>query len=203
MSQLPLDTEVLTPIDANVASPETPGTRFFPPFAVTAELEAEAVKRLAQFPDDQKRSAVLPLLHFIQHHHGFISAEAISWVAERLGLTPVKVLEVVTFYPGFRQSAPGQFHIRVCRTLSCAMAGSYELMERLCELTGIDRSDADSHHHPVSVSPCGKFSVEFAECLASCGSAPVCLVNDTFHENVTAAKAEELLATCKPDAAAH
>jgi NADH-quinone oxidoreductase subunit E len=73
------------------------------------------------------------------------------------------------------------------------MGGSYELMERLCELTGIDRSTMDSHHHPVAVSPCGNFSVEFAECLASCGTAPVCMVNDDFHEGVSAAKAEELL----------
>ena len=108
------------------------------------------------------------------------------------------MLEVVTFYPGFRQSAPGKFHIRVCRTLSCAMGGSHELMDRLCELTGIDRSSMDPHHHPVAVSPCGNFSVEFAECLASCGTAPVCMVNDDFHEGVAAGKAEELLAKYAP-----
>ncbi|BCU79858.1 NAD(P)H-dependent oxidoreductase subunit E [Luteolibacter sp. LG18] len=176
-----------------VASPETPGTKFFAPFAVTTELEAEAVKRLAQFPDNQKRSAVLPLLHYIQHHHGYLSAEAIAWTAQRIGIEPIKVAEVVTFYPGFRQSAPGVNHIRVCRTLSCAMGGSYELMEKLCQLTGIDRSTSDSHHHPVSVSPCGKFSVEFAECLASCGTAPVCMVNDDFHDGITADKAQALL----------
>jgi NADH-quinone oxidoreductase subunit E len=193
----------VSPLDASVASPETPGSKFFPAFAPTAELEAEAVQRLAQFPDANQRSAVLPLLHFIQHHHGFISAEAIDWVAARLGLTPIKVLEVVTFYPGFRQSAPGQFHIRVCRTLSCAMAGSYELMDKLCELTGIDRSHSDSHHHPVAVSPCGKFSVEFAECLASCGTGPVCLVNDDFHEAITAEKAAELLASCPSSTPGH
>ncbi len=181
-----------------VASPETPGSKHFPPFAPTDELEAEAARRLAQFPKDQKRSAVLPILHFIQHRHGFLSAEAIEWTARRIGIEPIKVLEVVTFYPGFRQSAPGKFHIRVCRTLSCAMGGSYELMERLCVLTGIDRSMMDSHHHPVAVSPCGNFSVEFAECLASCGTAPVCLVNDDFHEGVASDKAEELLAKYKP-----
>ncbi len=180
-------------LDQNIASEETPGTKHFPPFAVSTELEAEAAKRLAQFPDNQKRSAVLPLLHYVQHHHGFISAAAIDWVGTRIGIEPIKVLEVVTFYPGFRQSAPGKYHIRVCRTLSCAMGGSYELMEKLCELTGIDRSHADSHHHPISVSPCGGFSVEFAECLASCGTAPVCLVNDDFHEGVCPEKAQELL----------
>jgi len=193
----------LTPLEENVASHETPGSKFFPPFAVTPELEAEAGKRLAQFPEDRKRSAVLPLLHYVQHHHGFISAEAIDWVAARLDITPVKVLEVVTFYPGFRQSAPGQFHVRVCRTLSCAMGGSHELMKKLCELTGIDRTSCDAHHHPIAVSPCGKWSVEFAECLASCGTAPVCLVNDDFHEAVTADKAQTLLDSYSNGSSSH
>jgi NADH-quinone oxidoreductase subunit E len=180
-------------LEDSIASHETPGSKFHPPFAVTAELEAEADERISHYPAS-KRSATLPLLHIVQHKFGYISAPAIEWVAGKLDIEPIKVLEVVTFYPGFRQSAPGKFHIRVCRTLSCAMGGSYELMERLCELTGIDRSGSDSHHHPISVSPCGKFSVEFAECLASCGSAPVCMVNDDFHEGVPAGKAEELLA---------
>lgn len=179
-------------LEHNTTSPETPGTQHFPPFKVTPELEAEANERVSHYLEN-KRSATLPLLHIIQHKFGFISAEAIDWVAEKLDLEPIKVLEVVTFYPGFRQSAPGKFHIRVCRTLSCAMGGSYELMEKLCELTGIDRSKIDSHHHPVAVSPCGKFSVEFAECLASCGTAPVCLVNDDFHEGIAPDKADSLL----------
>ena len=176
-----------------IASPETPGSRFFPPFEITPDLEAEADERISHYPDS-KRSATLPLLHIVQHRFGFISAPAIEWVARKLELEPIKVLEVVTFYPGFRQTAPGKYHIRVCRTLSCAMGGSYELMDRLCELTGIDRSQMDSHHHPVVVSPCGRFSVEFAECLASCGTAPVCMVNDDFHENIPAERAGELLA---------
>ena len=140
-----------------------------------------------------KRSAVLPLLHLVQEHFRFISDEAVTWVAAKLGLEPIKVLEVVTFYPGFRQTAPGKYHIRVCRTLSCAMAGSYELMDSICKSAGIDRSHAD-HHHPISVSGDGKFSVEFAECLACCGFGPVCMVDDDFHERVDPAKAGELLA---------
>ena len=161
----------------------SPGTQFFPPFAVTSELESEADERISHYPES-KRSAVLPLLHIVQHKFGFISEEAVSWVSAKLDLEPIKILEVVTFYPGFRQYAPGKYHVRVCRTLSCALGGSAELMEDLCKEFGIDRSSADSHHHPISVSPCGKFSVEFAECLASCGTAPVCLVNDDFYEAV-------------------
>ena len=177
----------------SIASHETPGNQFYPPFSITVELENEANERISHYAVN-KRSATLPLLHIVQHHFGYISAAAIDWVAAKLELEPIKVLEVVTFYPGFRQMAPGKYHIRICRTLSCAMGGSYELMDRLAELTGIDRSTSDSHHHPISVSPCGKFSVEYAECLASCGTAPVCMVNDVFHEGVAPDRAEELLA---------
>lgn len=184
-------------LEQTIASHETPGSKHYPPFTVTPELEREADERISHYPDS-KRSATLPLLHIVQHHFGFISAEAIDWVAGKLDLQPVKVLEVVTFYPGFRQSAPGRFHIRVCRTLSCAMGGSHELMEKLCELTGIDRSTMDSHHHPIAVSPCGNFSVEFAECLASCGTAPVCMVNDDFHEGIAPEHASDLLDKYRP-----
>lgn len=174
---------------------EAPTT--FPPFAVTAEIDAEADERISHYPEDKKRSAVLPLLHIIQHNFGFISKEATVWVAEKLGLEAMQVYEVVSFYPGLREHAPGKYHFRVCRTLSCAMAGSAELMDRLCELTGIDRSNSDSHHNPIAVSPCGQWSVEFAECLASCGTGPVCMVNDDFHEAVAPEKAEDLLGNYK------
>lgn len=180
-------------LEHNIASPETPGTKNFPPFQATAELEEEADRRIAQYPEEQKRSAVLPLLHAVQHRHGFISPEAIDWIAGKLGLEPMRVVEVVTFYPGFRQKAPGKFHFRICRTLSCAMGGSHELMDKVCELAGIDRSQMDGHHEPIAVSPCGNWSVEFAECLASCGTAPVCLVNDDFHEGISEDKAKELM----------
>lgn len=180
------------PLEDVIASRETPGTRHFPPFAVTPELAAAAAASIARYP--VKRSAALPLLHLVQQRHGFISAEAVDWVAAQLELAPIQVAEVVTFYPGFRQSAPGKYHLRVCRTLSCAMGGSHELMAHFCELTGIDLKELDPHHHPVAVSPCGLFSVEFAECLASCGSAPVCMVNDDFHEGVTHERAAAIIA---------
>lgn len=152
-------------------------------FAVPSDLEKEIDERITHYPVS-KRSAVLPVLHALQHHFGFLSEEAVEWTAAKLELEPIKVLEVVTFYPGFRQSAPGKYHIRVCRTLSCAMAGSYELMQNLCDKAGIDRSGV-THHNPIAVSADGKFSIEFAECLASCGTGPVCLVNDDFHEAVS------------------
>ena len=155
------------------------------------ELLAKIDESITHYPVS-KRSAVLPILHHLQHHFGYIMEEAIPWVAQKLELQPIQVAEVVTFYPGFRQTAPGKYHIRVCRTLSCAMAGGYELMEDLCKRTGIDRSHTD-HHHPIAVSPDGQFSIEFAECLASCGFGPVCMVNDDFHEKVTPDRTYDLL----------
>ncbi|MES2598437.1 MAG: NAD(P)H-dependent oxidoreductase subunit E [Verrucomicrobiota bacterium] len=160
--------------------------------AIPAELESKIDEVITHYPVS-KRSAVLPLLHLMQHQFRFISDEIVNWVAAKLSLEPIQVLEVVTFYPGFRQTAPGKYHIRVCRTLSCAMAGSYELMESICQAAKIDRSHVD-HHHPIAVSEDGKYSIEFAECLASCGFGPVCMVEDDFFEKVEPAKAGELLA---------
>lgn len=179
-----------------VTSHETSGTKHHPPFKADKAIEKEADASIDHYPAQQRRSAVLPLLHIVQSRFGYISSDAIEWVAAKLDLEPIKVAEVVTFYPGLRQHAPGKYHIRVCRTLSCAMGGSYELMDRICELAGIDRSQT-SHHNPVAVSPCGTWSVEFAECLASCGSAPVCLVNDDFHEDLPAEKASDMLQAYK------
>ena len=76
-----------------------------------------------------KRSAVLPLLHLIQEDVGWISPEATEWVAAKLDLQPINVLEVVTFYPMFRQKPIGRRHIKVCRTLSCALLGGYTTCE--------------------------------------------------------------------------
>jgi len=128
-----------------------------------------------------KRSASLPLLHLFQEHFGYISEEAISWIAEKLELQPIAILELVTFYPMFRRKPPGKHHIRICKTLSCALAGAASLRAKLCEATGIPAMS-----HGVAVSPDGKFSIESVECLASCGSGPVLMVNDDFYQAVTA-----------------
>jgi NADH-quinone oxidoreductase subunit F len=136
----------------------------------------------------------MPLLHLWQEHFGFISDEAVHWIAAKLGLQPINIFELVTFYPMFRQERAGKTHIRVCHTLGCAMAGSYQVMENLCAAAGISRTtDKEGIHTPVSVSADGNYSIEFVECLASCGTAPVCMVNETLHENVGPDSATDLL----------
>ena len=159
---------------------------------IPAALEQTIDEVITHYPVS-KRSAVLPLLHLIQEHFGWVSPEAADWVAAKLDLQPINVLEVVTFYPMFRAAAPGRHHIRVCRTLSCAMAGSYKLLNDLCEMGKIKRPAHAGHGTPFTVGEDGKFSIEFVECLASCGSAPVCMVNDDFYEHVNTEAAAEIL----------
>ena len=152
---------------------------------VSAELERKMDEAIGHYPSDQKRSAALPLLHLWQEHFGLINDEAVTWIAAKLGLQPINIFELVTFYPMLREKRAGKTHIRVCRTLTCAMAGSYQVMENFCAGTGIQRKSAgDGMHTPISVSPDGNYSIEFVECLASCGTAPVCMVNDDLHENL-------------------
>ena len=152
---------------------------------IPTELEQAADAAIARYPSDHRRSAVMPLLHLWQEHFGFISDEATFWIAEKLRLQPINVLEVVTFYPMFRQHPAGKRHIRICRTLSCAMAGGLELMEILCASLGIRRpTGGEEMHNPIAVSADGTYSVEFVECLASCHTAPVCMVGEELHERV-------------------
>lgn len=131
-------------------------------------------------------------LHALQEHFGYLSKEAMEWTAARLELQPINVYELVTFYPMFRQQPVGKYQVKVCRTLSCAMGGSYKLHEHLCK-----RFALDPHGHGVQTSPDGRFSVEFVECLASCGTAPVIMCNEDFYEGVSSEKADQIIAGCK------
>jgi NADH-quinone oxidoreductase subunit E len=160
---------------------------------IPADLLAEIEEAITHYPVS-KRSASLPVLHLWQNHFGFVDDSGIEWIAAKLELEPVNIYELVTFYPWFRREAAGKTIIRVCRTLACAMAGSYELREKFCEATGVD-SHCHSHGYGAAppTSPDGKFSVEFVECLASCGTAPVALINDDLHENITAADVPEIV----------
>jgi NADH-quinone oxidoreductase subunit F len=164
---------------------------------IPAELKRQVNAAIAQYPPERKRSAALPLLHLWQEHFGFISDEGIHWIADELELQPINILELVTFYPMLRQKSAAKTHIRVCRTLSCAMAGSYRVMENLCATAGITRGH-NGVHDPVLTSKDGKVSVEFVECLASCGTAPVCMLNDELHENVDPNLVADLLRNQRP-----
>ena len=157
---------------------------------IPRELEAKIDELITHYP--QKRSASLMLLHALQEHYGWLSKDAIEWTARKLDLQPINVYELVTFYPMFRQEPVGKHVLKVCRTLSCALGGSKQLHEHLCAKLGID-----AHKHGLQTTKDGRLSVEFVECLASCGTAPVMMCNEEFYEGVTNVRADEIMARCK------
>jgi len=156
-------------------------------------LKPETLKRIDELITHYpvKRSAVLMLLHAIQEDVGFISKEATEWVARKLELEPINVYEVVTFYPMFRQQPIGRRHIKICRTLSCALLGGYKTCATF---------ESEFNTHRGEISPDGEVTIEFVECLASCGTAPVVMIDDDLHEKVDPAKAKQLSEQIKAEA---
>ncbi|GAB4286214.1 MAG: hypothetical protein Tsb0018_12360 [Opitutales bacterium] len=149
-------------------------------------LKPETLKKIEtvipRYPE--RRSALLPVLHLVQEDQGYISKEAMEWIAEQVGVEPIHVYELVTFYPMLRETPAGKKQIRVCRTLSCALAGSYKVCEIFQKRLGAPLN---------GVSDDGEYSVEFVECLASCGTAPAVLVDDKLYENVTPERTENFI----------
>jgi NADH-quinone oxidoreductase subunit E len=160
-------------------------------FNVPTPLEQEIDEVISHYPADKKRAASLMVLHAIQEHFGWISKESVEWAAQKLELQPINVYELVTFYPMFRQEPAGRHVIKVCRTLSCALGGAADLHGHFCRKLGLD-----AHGHGLQTTADGKFSVEFVECLASCGTAPVMMCDEEFYEGVSPQKADEILTRC-------
>lgn len=146
-----------------------------------AALEATSDAIIAKYP--QKRSACLPLLHLAQENLGWISNDTMEWVAAKIGVTPMQVYEVVTFYPMFKLQPIGKQHVRVCRTLSCALRGAYHTMEALEKEFGIKRGETTAD---------GAVTLEFVECIAQCGTGPVVQTSDALIEQVTPDKVPAL-----------
>jgi NADH-quinone oxidoreductase subunit E len=177
-------------IDVSNAQPIPDPLLDQPGFSVPPALEAEIDEVITHYP--VKRSAALMLMHAIQEHHGYISRQAVEWIAKKLELSFINIYELVSFYPMFSKTPTGKFHLRVCRTLSCALGGAYALHEFLCKHLGLD-----PHGHGPQTTPDGKFTVEFVECLASCGTPPVMMCNDKFHEKVSTTEVKKILEGCK------
>jgi NADH-quinone oxidoreductase subunit E len=156
-------------------------------------LRGQVDEILQRYPVS-KRSAALPVLHLLQERFGCVSNDAIEWAARQLELQPVHLLELVTFYPMLRQHPVGQYHIKVCRTLSCQINGAEPLRDHLLRKLNVRLDET---------TPDGGFTVSEVECLASCGTAPCMMVNDDLHESVTPEKADGILAACRSQTAPH
>ena len=149
-------------------------------FSDTARRELEAI--LSRYPD--KEAAILPALHLAQREFGYVSDEAIVYVAGLLGFTPARIEGVATFYTMYNRKPVGRYHVQVCRNISCSLMGAEHLIEHVSKKLGI---------RPGETTPDGRFTLSKAECLGSCGTAPVMQVNDDYHEELTEEKIDALL----------
>jgi len=130
----------------------------------------------------EKRSAALMVIHLVQDELGAVDLDACAWIANRLELEPINIQELITFYPMLRETPWGKKHIRVCRTLPCALRGSYGTCKTLEDKLGVK----EGH-----VREDGEYSLEFMECLADCGEGPVVMVDEETYENIDAEKVDK------------
>ena len=152
------------------------------PFALTADRERELTDILTRYPT--KMAGCIPLLHLCQDQNGWISEEIILYVAARLDLPASHVQGVVTFYTLFNTAPVGKHQVWVCRTLPCALRGAGEIIAHCEKRLGI---------HVGETSADGKVTLRTAECLASCGTAPMMQVDRDYHENLTPERVDQIL----------
>ncbi|MEY2688688.1 MAG: hypothetical protein RL375_2886 [Pseudomonadota bacterium] len=130
---------------------------------------ARFAREVAKFPSDQKQSAVMACLAIAQQENGHVSAEAEQAIAEYLGMAPIAVREVTTFYNMYNQRPVGTYKLNVCTNLPCQLRDGQKALEHLCHKLGIEEG---------GTTPDGLFTVQQCECLGACADAPVALVND-------------------------
>lgn len=152
------------------------------PLTLSDSAERRARDIIAQYP--QKRSAVMPLLYIAQEETKYITQQAVDWVAARLEMPPVQVWEVATFYTMYYKKPVGKYHVQICRTLPCALRGARTVSEFFHKRLGVK---------PGEVTADGMWSFEEVECLGSCGTAPMCQINDVFFENLTHERMEMIV----------
>ncbi|MEI8168539.1 MAG: NADH-quinone oxidoreductase subunit NuoE [Rhodoferax sp.] len=136
---------------------------------VTQETLARFAKEVAKYPDDQKQSAVMACLAIVQQEAGFVSAESEKVIADYLGMAPIAVHEVTTFYNMYNQHACGKYKLNVCTNLPCQLRDGGRALQHLEEKLGISMGET---------TPDGLFTLQQCECLGACADSPVLLVND-------------------------
>lgn len=142
----------------------------------------EFERLLTRYPD--KEAVILPTLYLAQREFGHVSDEAIVYVAELLGVSPAQIEGVATFYTMYNRKPVGKYHVQICRNISCSLLGAEHLIEHVAGKLGVK---------PGGTTPDGKFTLSLAECLGSCGTAPVMQVNDDYYENLTEASIDAIL----------
>ena len=136
---------------------------------ITEQMRAAFDREVAKYPADQKQSAVMACLAIVQQEQGFVSADSEKLVAEYLGMPPIAVHEVTTFYNMYNQQPRGTFKLNVCTNLPCQLRSGQTALEHLCSRLGVDEGGTTAD---------GLFTVQKSECLGACADSPVLLVND-------------------------
>lgn len=152
------------------------------PFEPTPERAKEIDEIVDRYPSLQP--ALIPVLHVCQDQLGWISEDVIAWVSKRLDLSPAHVQGVVTFYTLFNQKPVGKHQVWICRTLPCALRGSEKILEHCERRLGV---------HAGETTKDGAITLRTAECLASCGTAPMMQVDRDYHEDLTPERVDEIL----------
>ncbi len=149
-------------------------------FSAAARQEFEAY--LTRYPT--KRAAIMPTLWLAQREFGYLSQDALAYVASLISESPAFVASVASFYTMYYKQPMGKHHVQVCTNLSCALRGSDRIVEACERRLGIGLGQT---------TPDGKFSLDEVECLASCGTAPMMQINDDYWENLTPESTLELI----------
>ena len=126
-------------------------------------------REVAKYPADQRQSAVMACLSIVQQEQGYVSADAEEAIAAHLGMPPIAVHEVTTFYNMYNQEPTGAYKFNVCTNLPCQLRGGHKALDHLCHKLGVQ---------PYGTTADGLFTVQPSECLGACADAPVMLVND-------------------------
>jgi len=131
--------------------------------------KARFAREVAKYPADQRQSAVMACLAIVQHEQGHVSTEAEEAVAAYLGMPPIAVHEVTTFYNMYNRRPAAKFKLNVCTNLPCQLRGGDNALDHVCRRLGVE---------PYGSTADGRFTVQPSECLGACADAPVLLVND-------------------------
>ncbi len=153
--------------------------------ALSAHVRAEIDHWLTKFPVDRKRSAVIAALHAVQHEKGHLPQASMDAVAGYLGIPPIQVYEVASFYSMFETRPCGRHHISVCTNISCMLCGGEDILAHLEKRLGIKVGESTAD---------GRFYLkQEEECLAACNGAPMMMVNHVYFEHLTPAKVDQIL----------
>jgi NADH-quinone oxidoreductase subunit E len=151
---------------------------------LSPELEKKFQQLIANYPAGRQRSAMIPMLLYAQDEIGSVTQELIEEVAKRVGVTPLQVEEVMSYYSMLHRKPMGKYHLQICTNISCMLVGGAELWDQACHKLGIGHKQ---------VCPDGRISLEEVECMGACSWAPAVQVNYDFHHFVTPEKLEQLI----------